>query len=493
MEFPFRFLSEQDKEKISLAVQLHTPLEIMTYTLPRQIESYIQEVLIYFLQKSHQEHMTDNLIFCLGELLTNAKKANTKRVYFKDQNLDINKDLDYHQGMITFKDDMLENLEHYLMLQKEQGLYIKLILQLYDEGIKIEIRNNSVLTVFEEKRIKEKLRVARKYEDPKQVISRVIDQTEGAGLGIIIIVLMLRKIGLSQDNYKVLTTDTETITQMILPLNAKINKEMDALYETFVENSNVIPVFDETISKFTELVEKSEINKKDIINFIAKDVSLSSILLKTASSKGHECARISEAYDFLGLDLIKTLFKPDNQNLRLIKKEDDVRNLWAHEREVALYAYNIAQNHPECNFDLEEVYVCGLFHDIECLFMEVATEDNKKAIKTIADSIDSDGRLYELFIKDFGHSRGCYMFAQKWGLPDSVSQVIRYHNNPGYAPENIKNIVYVVYLADILQYYKEGKVEFFQLNQDVLEFLKIDSKEKLDFLVKQITSIDTIE
>ena len=182
MDRPFKYLSDQDKEKISLAVQLHTPLEIVSFTLPRQKEIYIHEVLVYFLQKCHQEHMTDNLDFCLGELLTNAKKANTKRIYFREQKLNINDEMDYHQGMVSFKDDMLDDLEYYLELQKEAGLYIKLILQLNDEGIKIEIRNNSVLTVFERKRINEKLRVARKYEDPQQVVARVIDQTEGAGL-----------------------------------------------------------------------------------------------------------------------------------------------------------------------------------------------------------------------------------------------------------------------------------------------------------------------
>ena len=101
MEFASKFLSEQDKEKISLAVQLHTPLEIMTYTLPREKERYIQEILSYFLIQCHQEHMTDNLVFCLSELLTNAKKANTERVYFKEQNLDINNEMDYHQGMVS--------------------------------------------------------------------------------------------------------------------------------------------------------------------------------------------------------------------------------------------------------------------------------------------------------------------------------------------------------------------------------------------------------
>ena len=489
MDYPYKFLTEQDKVNIELAVQLHTPLEITSYTLPRQKEQYIHEVLTYFLKKSHQEHMTDNLIFCLGELLTNAKKANTKRVYFKEQGLDINDEMNYHQGMVSFKDDMLDNLEHYLLLQKEAGLYIKLILQLYDEGIKIEIRNNSVLTVFEKKRINEKLKVASKYEEPKQVISRVIDQTEGAGLGIIIIVLMLRKIGLPRDSYTVFATDTETVTQMILPLNAEINKNMDCLYQEFVENLDTIPVFEESLKEFAELAAKPQTTDDQLIEYISKDVSLAAVLLKNAATKGQECSKLTKAYELIGRQEVISMLSDKNASIRPIKKEQDTRGFWKHEYDVAFYAYNIAKNQKELAFDLEEVYVCGLFHDIECLLLEVVTEEQKASVKKLAASLDPEGPLYELFEKDFGHSRGCFMLAQKWGLPESISQVIHYHNNPANAPDNIKTIVYIIYLADILQYYKEGKAAFYQLNQDVLEFFKIDSKEKLDTIVQKITAL----
>ena len=103
MEFASKFLSETDKEKISLAVQLHTPIEIFSYTLPREKEVYIQEVLKYFLLKCHQEHMFDNLSFCLGELLTNSKKANTKRVYFLEQKLDINDEMGKNKHFRPFE------------------------------------------------------------------------------------------------------------------------------------------------------------------------------------------------------------------------------------------------------------------------------------------------------------------------------------------------------------------------------------------------------
>ena len=82
-------LQEEDKEKIKSAVKFHNPMEITSYTLPKNMEVYIQEVLGEFLLECHQEHMIDYLKFCVDELLNNSQKANTKRLYFKEKGLDI--------------------------------------------------------------------------------------------------------------------------------------------------------------------------------------------------------------------------------------------------------------------------------------------------------------------------------------------------------------------------------------------------------------------
>ena len=111
-----------DTAKIQKAVQMGVPLSITTYTLPHQMEMYMAEVLTAFLKELNQENMTEYLVYCLGELTTNAKKANTKRVYFKEKGLEISDPRDYATGMETFKVDTLENIKYYLQLQKKSRL-----------------------------------------------------------------------------------------------------------------------------------------------------------------------------------------------------------------------------------------------------------------------------------------------------------------------------------------------------------------------------------
>ena len=74
-----------DVQKIQKAIHTGIPLSITTYTLPHEMEVYMGDVLTAFLSELNQFHMIEFLTYSLKELVTNAKKANTKRVYFKEK------------------------------------------------------------------------------------------------------------------------------------------------------------------------------------------------------------------------------------------------------------------------------------------------------------------------------------------------------------------------------------------------------------------------
>ena len=101
-----------DQSKIRTAIQAGIPLAITTYTLPMEMAVYIEDILKAFLKELNQEQMFEGLSYCVKELTNNAKKANTKRVYFRDKKLDINNKDDYEKGMATFKADTLNNIRY---------------------------------------------------------------------------------------------------------------------------------------------------------------------------------------------------------------------------------------------------------------------------------------------------------------------------------------------------------------------------------------------
>ncbi len=68
-----------------------------------EVEAIFMKIIHRFLGKHDVLYLKDMLITVIRELITNASKANIKRLYFKLMELDINKKEDYRKGMETFQ------------------------------------------------------------------------------------------------------------------------------------------------------------------------------------------------------------------------------------------------------------------------------------------------------------------------------------------------------------------------------------------------------
>ncbi len=204
-----------DEKSIKDAVDKREPLDFFCYTLNAEQKERFQKILKIFLDACDQDYLYNCLSYCLLELLDNASKANAKRVFFREKHLDINNQDDYKSGMKAFKEDLSENSDHYLKELKEGMLRVHLQLSINDV-ISIKVANNTRITNEEYARIQEKINKTRKYNDMSDAFAD-IDQTEGSGLGIITVVIMLKKLGLDNTNLQFQITDDETIATIEIP------------------------------------------------------------------------------------------------------------------------------------------------------------------------------------------------------------------------------------------------------------------------------------
>ncbi len=483
-----------DIEKIKMAVRTGIPLSVTTYTNPHQMELYMEAVVTSFLSEVDQSQMTEYLTYCLNELVTNAKKANTKRIYFKEKNLDINNPQEYEKGMVNFKADTLDNLKYYMALQKKAGLYIKLILQIKANIIKIEVRNNSKLTLTEYKRIHDKLSRAQQYKTLDNAANQVLDASEGAGLGLIIMILMLQKIGLTEENFQVFVQGDETITRILLPLSENTQKAYSVVSQEFVKIIEDLPMFPDSIVRMTKLVNDPESKMSEIASTISSDISLSTDLLKLVNSAmfslSSPCSSIADAVKFVGIRGIKNLIisvasinllKPDGSGAK--------RDLWEHAYKTAFYSYNIARNFCASNkLVLENSYVCGLLHDMGKLIFETAHPDVIKNIKKICAAKNIPAELVEKLIAGVNHGEIGALVAEKWNLPKIIVDVIRYHHSVELAGEESKTVTSIVYLSDMVIHYQEGVVDYYQFDSDVLGMFHITSEVQLKKLSEKLSS-----
>lgn len=205
-----------NNNQIIEAVKSQSPIELIVEGLPRSVEEY-NKVLIYFLKVCNHPELEDKLVYCLGELLSNADKANVKRVYFKEKGLDIKNPEDYKIGMKSFLEDTFNDYSYYKWLKEKENLYVKLVLLKKDNRIVIKTINNSTLTDLERNRIMERIDNAKKFNSLAEALMTV-DSSEGAGLGIVSIILILKKIGLDKTAFNVSCENGETITGITLPV-----------------------------------------------------------------------------------------------------------------------------------------------------------------------------------------------------------------------------------------------------------------------------------
>ena len=208
-------LSENEISYIKKAVKDRQPIDFFCYTLTPDQKIRFQKILAIFLEECNQMYLYNCLTYCLFELLDNGSKANAKRIFFQEHHLDINNEDDYKNGMKTFKETLLENTLHYQERLKAGELRVHLLLTANDV-ISVTVSNNTKITDSEYARIQDKINKTKVYNSIAEAVSD-IDQTEGSGLGIITVLVMLKKLGLDANNLKFDTTENETVATIEIP------------------------------------------------------------------------------------------------------------------------------------------------------------------------------------------------------------------------------------------------------------------------------------
>ncbi len=202
-------VTEEDIRCIREAVAKRQPVDFYCYTLTLEQKQRFQNLLNVFLEACNESFLFNCLSYCLFELLDNASKANAKRIFFREQHLNINDQSDYENGMRNFKENLSDNTKHYKDELEAGMLQVHLELSA-DDGISLSVSNNTKITEAEYKRIQEKIEKTKGYNNVADAFAD-IDQTEGSGLGIITVVIMLRKLGLTATSLRFNITEKETV------------------------------------------------------------------------------------------------------------------------------------------------------------------------------------------------------------------------------------------------------------------------------------------
>ncbi len=193
-----------------------------TYSEDSNLERQIKSVLISILKQFECEILVMPIFTCLSELLGNAIRANYKNIYFENycQKKDSIEVIPYNVALQLFKMEFASyssNL-HSIALEKE----IKATIKMYIETtvLHIEVLNPMPLSEIEKNNIKRKIEDSKKFSSLNDYYKEIVDDSgkEGAGLGIVFVIMMLRSLGLSEDSLKFNFKNGNTEAKISIPL-----------------------------------------------------------------------------------------------------------------------------------------------------------------------------------------------------------------------------------------------------------------------------------
>lgn len=223
-----------DVEKnLQIAVDDGKIIRVISYAMSSDVENTLDKIISRILEKYDRLDLKSLVYTCTKELAINGTKANLKRLFFIENDLDIANEEDYIKGMELYKNVMKEEITlQYGTRAKQQGLFVRISFVYNEDSLRIEVTNNTGITRQEENRLREKLKKTMKYDDLMQYYLDNADDTEGSGMGIALIIILLKGEHIDPNLFRMCINENLTIARIEIPMAATfVSKRHKDLHE----------------------------------------------------------------------------------------------------------------------------------------------------------------------------------------------------------------------------------------------------------------------
>ena len=210
------------KENIEIILNNSQALTLQSSKINNRIEKYLLTALQIVQERIGRGDLLDMTYTIVKELCINGAKANHKRIFFEEEGLNINSQRDYHRGIQLFKKKFSSAMaEQYGLKAREKGIYIRVFLSFNQDGMHIEVANNTPITPFEESLLREHMRKGLGYNDIAEYYLENMDESEGAGLGIALIIILMKGAGIDPLLFRIFTLPDKTIARVEIPFQVE--------------------------------------------------------------------------------------------------------------------------------------------------------------------------------------------------------------------------------------------------------------------------------
>jgi len=233
--------------------------------------------------------------------------------------------------------------------------------------------------------------------------------------------------------------------------------------ELVLQQLGSLPTLPAIAGRLLQITVKSNTQAQEVVRLIESDPSLSSKIIALASSAATGISRkttsLAKAVVLLGFDAVRNAVLSIQVFESLKQSEDsseaaafDKTGLWKHALAVACGAQLLIR-HINPKIDPEEAFTAGLLHDIGKLALMSALPKSYNRVVQVTESVMGNIADVEQKILGIDHTVAGKRLAEKWQLPDSITETIWLHHQWSQGlPQAVKNhsLIQAVQLADAL-------------------------------------------
>ncbi len=485
-----------DKKAINDLIRKRQPFSLSFKFADLNTIMTIDGIYAKILTAHDQLYLLNSVISIMREVTANAQKANAKRVYFIGTGLNIKDPGDYNKGMESFKSQIMQKPDEMSALLNKSDFTVTFNFGISDRGIRISVKNNAALLPRELERINLRLEAARKYQNLMEAFNDIEDPTEGAGLGIALVVVTLKNIGIDPALFKIESVAQSTAVTLEIPREIKPGGTVSVVKDRILKDITDLPPFPANIVRIMGLCDDQDSSLDVIAEGILSDPALTTSILKLSNSAAFVTAKrnetVNEAVKILGIKNIRSLIMASGARRILEERYSMYEEIWDHCTKVACYARLIAQKFHGQGA-VEHASLAGLIHDLGKIIL-ISTDP--ATVKRIAEETKNRELITETFMEEIAigisHSTIGGLVAEKWNFPGYLAEAIQCHHDPLKASPANEAVVNSVYLANMFCGIETRKYAFHYIYGSVLEKYQLSDekafKEYHEFLKKSYSS-----
>lgn len=208
--------------KKSIEERIQQGKRIVTYfpVMNKRVQEKVHFIVNELLKKYDRPDLQEVAYSALKEIIINGVKANLKHYLFKTQLAGENVSEEERKRVLAMLKNNLneKELEKFYGIALKEKLRVRVRIDHDDSQIRFRVTNNTQMTEEENNRILEKFKQALSYNNIAEYYMNFADDMEGSGIGITMIVLMLKNVGLDPYLFTVSTERKITVAKVELPL-----------------------------------------------------------------------------------------------------------------------------------------------------------------------------------------------------------------------------------------------------------------------------------